>query len=76
MRDRSFSRDLAAEAEKFFRGSPEERLADALRVDPLALNLFLAGLPNGTTREEAARRAQLLTHAGRRVSRVMAKPRK
>lgn len=75
MRNGKFPRDLAAEAEKFFRGSPEERLADALRLDPLALNLFLAGLPEGTTREEAARRAQLLTHGGRRVSRVMAKPR-
>jgi len=66
-----FPRDLAGEAGKFFRDSPESRLADALRVDPLALNLFLAGLPKGTTREEAARRARLITHAGRRVSRVM-----
>lgn len=67
----TFRRDLDAEAAKFFRGTPEERLARALRVDPLALELFLAGLPDGTSREEAARQARNLTHAGRRASRVM-----
>jgi len=75
MRMAAFRRDLAAEAAKFFQGTPESRLAEALRPDPLALDLFLAALPKGTSREEAARRARLLTHAGRRVSRVMALPR-
>ncbi len=69
------ARDLASDAAKFFRGTPESRLAEALREDPLALDLFLAGLPEGTSREEAARRARLLTHAGRRFSRVMEQPR-
>jgi hypothetical protein len=71
----TFRRDLAAEAAKFFHGTPEGRLAQVLRADSLALDLFLTGLPKGTTREEAARRARLLTHAGRRVSRVMELPR-
>ena len=69
------ARDLASEAVKFFRGTPESRLEKALRQDSLALDLFLAALPEGTSREEAARRARLLTHAGRRTSRVMEKPR-
>lgn len=68
-------RDLASETEKFFHGTPESRLAEALRPDDLALDLFLATLPEGTSREEAARRARLLTHAGRRASRVMEQPR-
>ncbi|HSB63572.1 MAG TPA: hypothetical protein VLJ18_05365 [Thermoanaerobaculia bacterium] len=68
-------RDLAAEAAKFFQGTPEGRLAKALRPDPFALDLFLAALPEGTSREEAARQARLLTHTGRRVSRVMELPR-
>ncbi|MCM3876440.1 MAG: hypothetical protein NEA02_08480 [Thermoanaerobaculia bacterium] len=65
MRDRSFSRDLAEEAEKFFRGSPEERLADALRVDPLALNLFLAGLPAGKSRVGTASVRRFIKQAQR-----------
>ena len=68
-------RSLATEAAKFFRGTPENRLAEALRPDPLALDLYLAGLPKGTRREEAARLARLATHAGRRASRVMDLPR-
>lgn len=75
MREIKSRRDLASEAAKFFRGTPESRLAEALRPDDLALDLFLAGLPEGTSREEAARRARLLTHAGRRTSRVMELPR-
>jgi hypothetical protein len=75
VRKPTFSRDLATEAAKFFHGTPESRLAEALRADSLALDLFLAGLPKGTTREEAARRARSLTHAGRRFSRVMELPR-
>jgi hypothetical protein len=75
MGERKPGRDLASEAAKFFRGTPESRLAEALRPDDLALDLYLAGLPKGTTREEAARRARLLTHAGRRASRVMDLPR-
>jgi hypothetical protein len=75
MSESTSRRGLAAETAKFFRGTPESRLAEALRLDPLALDLFLAGLPEGTSREEAARRARLLTHAGRRTSRVMEQPR-
>ncbi|MEO8054147.1 MAG: hypothetical protein ABI768_03275 [Acidobacteriota bacterium] len=75
MRTDKFPRDLAAEVAKFFQGTPESRLADALRVDSFALDLFLAALPEGTSREEAERRARLLTHAGRRRSKVMELPR-
>lgn len=75
MRRLAFSRDLAAEVARFFRGTPEGRLAEALRVDPFALDLYLAALPKGTSRAEAARRARLLTHAGRRPSHVMELPR-
>jgi len=59
------ARDLASEVAKFFRGTPESRLAEALRMDPLALDLFLAGLPEGTSREEAARLARSLKQAQR-----------
>jgi hypothetical protein len=65
MREIMPGRDLASEAAKFFRGTPESRLAAALRIDPLALDLYLAGLPAGTSREEAARRARLLKQAQR-----------
>jgi hypothetical protein len=75
MREIKSRRDLASEAAKFFRGTPESRLAEALRPDDLALDLFLAGLPKGTSREEAARLARRLTHAGRRASRLMKQPR-
>ena len=75
MSESTSGRDLAAETAKFFRGTPEIRLAEALRPDGFALDLFLATLPRGTSREEAARLARLLTHAGRRVSRVMGQPR-
>ena len=75
MREITSGRNLAAEAAKFFRGTPESRLAEALRPDEFALDLFLATLPKGTSREEAARLARLATHAGRRVSRVMDPPR-
>lgn len=75
MDERKPGRDLASEAAKFFRGTPESRLAEALRPDDFALDLFLATLPKGTSREEAARLARRLTHAGRRASRVMDLPR-
>jgi len=75
MRRDADARDLASEVVKFFRGTPESRLEKALRRDSLALDLFLASLPEGTSREEAARRARILTHAGRRPSRVMDLPR-
>ena len=75
MDERKPGRGLASEAAKFFHGTPESRLAEALCPDGLALDLFLTGLPKATSREEAARRARLLTHAGRRASRVMEQPR-
>lgn len=75
MGDGKTRRDLTAEAAKFFHGTPESRLLKALRPDAFALDLFLAALPEGTSRQEAAHRARLLTHAGRRVSRVLERPR-
>jgi hypothetical protein len=75
MSESTSRRDLASETVKFFHGTPESRLAEALRPDDFALDLFLATLPRGTSREEAARLARRLTHAGRRASRVMDLPR-
>jgi hypothetical protein len=44
----------------------EERVAEALRLGELCLDVFLANLPEGTTREEARRRAQRVKGFGRR----------
>lgn len=64
-------RDLAAEVAKHFKGTPEERVADALRAGEEALQLFLATLPAGTPRTAALDILRRNKHRGRRPSRVM-----
>jgi hypothetical protein len=71
----TFRRDLAAEAEKHFHGTPDERVREALARGVAALDLYVSALPPGTTRREAAEKMRLATHAGRRFSRVMDLPR-
>lgn len=66
-----FPRDLAAEAEKHFKGTAGERVALALRLGEDAVDLYLAGAPAGTTRAEARRALARAKHAGRRRSAVM-----
>ncbi len=64
-------RDLAVEVAKHFKGTPQERVADALRAGEEALQLFLATLPAGTPREAALDILRRNKHRGRRPSRVM-----
>jgi hypothetical protein len=68
-------RDLAAEVSKHFKGTPGERLLRALRLGLRDLDLFLATLPPGTSRDEARRILRRNKHPGRRPSRVMESPR-
>lgn len=71
----AFRRDLAAEVSKHFRGTPEERVRQALALGRDLFEMYLGTLPPGTSRAEAARRMSVRTHAGRRASRVMDLPR-
>ena len=64
-------RNLEAEVRKYFSGTPGERIVAALRLGQEALDLFLATLPPGTSRERARRLMQGNTHRGRRPSRVV-----
>ncbi|MFN7986944.1 MAG: hypothetical protein U0529_05695 [Thermoanaerobaculia bacterium] len=69
MASSAFRRDLSAEAARHSRGrTPEERIAEALRMGETCLDVFLAALPPGTTREEARARAGRLKGRGRRGS--------
>ncbi len=65
----AFRRDVTAEASKYAtRTTPEQRVAEALRLGELCLDVYLASLPPGTAREEARRRAQRTKGLGRRRS--------
>jgi hypothetical protein len=75
MRQSVFSRDLAAEAAKHFKGSPEERMANALALGRDLFEMYARTLAPTVTRAEAGERVRLTTHAGRRPSRVMDLPR-
>jgi hypothetical protein len=61
-------RTIDSEAARFFKGTAEERMRAALDSGKLALQLYLAAQPPGTTVEEARRRLQRAAHAGRRPS--------
>jgi hypothetical protein len=64
-------RDLAAEVAKHFRGTAEERVLLALDLGQQALDVFLAALPPGSTRLQAAAIARRNKRRGRRPSEVM-----
>ena len=49
-----FRRDLDAEVAEFFKGTPDERVARALRLGQRGGDVFLASLPPGTPRSVAA----------------------
>ena len=68
-------RDLAEEASKHFRGTPEERLLLALRLGRQTLEFFMASLPPETSEDEAREILRRNKHRGRRPSRVMEGPR-
>lgn len=57
----------AADSDKHFRGTPEERFLLAHELGRKALKFFLAGLPEGADREAAVRRLRETKHADRRA---------
>lgn len=63
-----FRRDLDAEVAKFFKGTPDERVARALRLGRQGVDVFLASLPPGTPRSVAAEMLRARTRSGRRPS--------
>jgi len=63
-------RDLQAEIEKHFHGTPAERIETALRLGREALALFLATMPAGTSQEQARFIMQRNKNRGRRPSGV------
>ncbi|HYN42499.1 MAG TPA: hypothetical protein VE129_12020 [Thermoanaerobaculia bacterium] len=61
-----FRRDLDAEVAKFFNGTPDERVARALRLGRQGVDVFLASLPPGTPRSVAAEMLDARTRSARR----------
>lgn len=62
-------RGVATDAFQPFRGeTPEQRIAEAIRIGEACLDVYLAALPPGTTREEARARAARMKGLGRRRS--------
>ena len=69
-------RDLQAEVAKHFRGTPESRVIDALRLGQEMLDAFLNTLPAGTTRHEAIEIMRRNKNRGRTPSKCMEAPRR
>lgn len=69
------AQDLAAELKKHFKGTPEDRVALALKLGWRSLEFFLAAQPAGTSEQRAAEILRRNKHRGRRRSRVMEGPR-
>jgi len=63
-----FRRDLDAEVAKFFKGTPDERVARALRLGRRGVDVFLASLPPGTSRSVAAEMLRARARTARRPS--------
>lgn len=59
-------RDLDAEMAKFFTGTPDERVARALRLGRRGVDVFLASLPPGTPRSLAAEMLKARKRSSRR----------
>ena len=70
-----FCRDLEAEVAKFFRGTPDERVARALRLGRRGVDVFLASLPPGTPRSVAAEMLSVRTRSTRRRLATVGAPR-
>lgn len=69
MGSEAFRRDVATIASRPLRGgTAEQRIAEAFRMGEVCLDVFLAALPPGTTREEARARAARMKGLGRRRS--------
>lgn len=69
MGSEAFRRDVATIASRPLRGgTAEQRIAEALRMGEACLDVFLAALPPGTTRDEARARAARMKGLGRRRS--------
>jgi len=65
----AFRRDVTTDATRALRGlSPEQRIAEAIRMGEACLDVYLAALPPGTTRDEARARAARMKRLGRRRS--------
>ena len=62
------ARDLRAELERHFWGTPEQRVLAAVRLGEQALDVFLASQPPGTSRERARRLLQRNRNRGRHRS--------
>ena len=75
MATKTQKRDLATEAEKHFRGTPDERVRTAFALGASLFEMYFRTLPRGTTRAEAEDMVRRQTHRGRRPSRVMDLPR-
>jgi len=61
-------RDLHAEVQRHFRGTPEERVLLALQLGEQVLDVFLATQPPGYSREHARRLLQRNRNRGRQPS--------
>lgn len=69
MGSKDFRRAVSAGTFRPLRGgTPELRIAEAIRMGEACLDVFLAALPPGTTREEARERAARIKGLGRRRS--------
>jgi hypothetical protein len=68
-------RDLDDEIAKHFQGTPESRVLEALRLGQEMLDAFLATLPPGTSRLEAAEILSRNKNRGRTPSKLMEGPR-
>lgn len=70
-----FRRDLDAEMAKFFKGTPDERVARALRLGQRGVDVFLASLAPGTSRSVAAEMLNVRKRSARRPFGTVAAPR-
>lgn len=70
------TRDLKDELAKHFKGTPDSRVREALRLGEEALDAFMRTLPPGTTRAEAREILSRNKNRGRTPSKVMEAPRR
>jgi len=68
-------RDLDDEIAKHFKGTPQSRVQEALRLGQEMLDAFLRNLPPGTSRLEALEILSRNKNRGRTPSKLMEGPR-